>query len=304
MKTKPISIICTLVLLLSGILVSNGQEKVDFTSPAFSPNGKFLLFAANLNEQYDLYVMNLDSKEVHQLTNNPANDWYGEWINDNLIYFQSERDDKKCLYSLDFETNKVELLIDDNVNQVLHYNGQNNDIYYITFETKLAPNNKYYPKMETSEIMKYNIKTKLKSQITKNDYTDDAPHTVDGKLLVFQSGKNGDIDIYKMNLSDLILTQLTDYKGFDGIPVFSPDGKHIAFSRKVDNKNYEVWVMDEDGKNQKNLSNNEAMDLYAAWTPDGKKIAFSSWRDGNQNIYLMDSDTGENQKCITCNIKF
>jgi Tol biopolymer transport system component len=62
--------------------------------------------------------------------------------------------------------------------------------------------------------------------------------------------------------------------------------------------NSEIYVMDADGSNQMNLTNNPAVDEYPCWSPDGEKIAFVSNRDGNREIYIMDAD-GSNQINLT-----
>ncbi|MFA5014963.1 MAG: M56 family metallopeptidase [Actinomycetota bacterium] len=64
--------------------------------------------------------------------------------------------------------------------------------------------------------------------------------------------------------------------------------------------NWEIYVMDSDGKNQVRLTDNDSSDVNPCWSPDGSKIAFESDRDGNWEIYVMDSD-GKNQVRLTDN---
>ena len=64
--------------------------------------------------------------------------------------------------------------------------------------------------------------------------------------------------------------------------------------------NGEIYVMDEVGGNQTNLTNNLADDKDPAWSPDRTKIAFSTNRDGNYEIYVMDAN-GSNPIRLTNN---
>jgi TolB protein len=279
-----------------------GQAICEFTAPAFSPDGRTILFAANPHGQYDLYNMDLQSREVRQLTDHPAHDWYGEWSTDGTIYFQSDRQEQRALYHLDPASGAVEEVISGNVNQVLHYGGADGIFYYVSYKTHAAPDGRQYPDRNTFEIMRWDAGKKISTALTKNDYMDDAPHlSPDGKTLAFQSGKDGQVNIFLMNTGGRQRVQLTDRREFDGIPVWSPDGKRIAFTRKTDD-NYDVWVMQADGSSPLNLSHDPAMDLYAAWTPDGSRIAFSSWRDGSQQIYWMDATSGAEPFCLTCGL--
>ena len=62
---------------------------------------------------------------------------------------------------------------------------------------------------------------------------------------------------------------------------------------------YEIYVMEVDGNNQQNLTNNPNNDRSPSWSPDGKRIAFESDRDGHGpltfEIYVMDADGGNPQ---------
>jgi Tol biopolymer transport system component len=75
-------------------------------------------------------------------------------------------------------------------------------------------------------------------------------------------------------------------------PAWSPDGQRIAFLR-IHNGVEDVFVMDADGGNVRNLTNSPTSnDWHPAWLPDGSGIIFSSDRDGNYNLYVMDADGG------------
>ena len=71
----------------------------------------------------------------------------------------------------------------------------------------------------------------------------------------------------------------------------------IVFS-SIRDGNEEIYVMNADGSNQINLTDNPARDIIPSWSPDGTMIAFSSDRSGNDEIYVMNAD-GSNQINLT-----
>ena len=76
----------------------------------------------------------------------------------------------------------------------------------------------------------------------------------------------------------------------------------IAFMSHRDG-NWEIYVMDADGANPRNLTNNPDDDMSPSWSPDGRRIAFvfdGKDRDGNRQIYVMDAD-GSNQRNLSKN---
>ncbi len=70
---------------------------------------------------------------------------------------------------------------------------------------------------------------------------------------------------------------LTWHDGVDSYPVFSPDGKWIAFSSNRTG-NYDVFVIPSQGGRPKQLTFHSGSDVAVAWTPDGKKIVFKTGR--------------------------
>ena len=85
------------------------------------------------------------------------------------------------------------------------------------------------------------------------------------------------------------------------IPHGPPNGKHIAFdSFGPGAQGIDIYVMDADGKNQRNLTNHPDRDRAPSWSPDSKRIAFVSnrTRDFNPDLYVMDAD-GANPRNLT-----
>ena len=72
----------------------------------------------------------------------------------------------------------------------------------------------------------------------------------------------------------------------------SAEGGKIAFS--LDG---EIYIIDDDGKNLKRLTDHPARDRLPVWLPDGRHILFSSDRDKNSHIYIMDR-AGKNIKRV------
>ena len=85
---------------------------------------------------------------------------------------------------------------------------------------------------------------------------------------------------------------------YDMGPTFSTDGYKIAFYSNRDG-NGEIYIMNVDGSEQVNLTNNPADDWgEPSFSPDGSKIAFVSKRDGLDEIYIMNVD-GSGQTRLT-----
>ena len=102
-------------------------------------------------------------------------------------------------------------------------------------------------------------------------------------------------EIYSIELTSRKITKLIS-GGVNTYPVWSPDGKRIAFRRMLGENNSEVFIANSDGTDIRNLTNDPAFDGWPAWSPDGTKIAFASNRNRNYEIYIMNPDGSAVQK--------
>jgi TolB protein len=96
-------------------------------------------------------------------------------------------------------------------------------------------------------------------------------------------------EIYMIGVGDHRITRLIS-GGVNTYPVWSPDGKRLAFRRMLGEMNSEVFVANRDGAEQRNLTNHPAFDGWPAWSPDGSRIAFASNRNANYQIFTMNAD--------------
>jgi Tol biopolymer transport system component len=74
-------------------------------------------------------------------------------------------------------------------------------------------------------------------------------------------------------------------------PVWSPDGKQIAFVSNRDG-NKEIYVMNADGSKQRDISNTPYDDSKPQWSPDGQRLIYLSSVNGDGNLTLVDADGG------------
>ncbi len=122
--------------------------------------------------------------------------------------------------------------------------------------------------------------------------------------IAFQSDRDRNYEIYVMDDDGKNQRNLTNHPDRDLAPSWSPDGTRIAFVSDRDGhvpkgrvwSTFEIYVMDAEGKNQRNLTNDPNSDHSPAWSPDGKRIVFSSDREVNFEIYVMDNNGGNPQK--------
>jgi Tol biopolymer transport system component/tetratricopeptide (TPR) repeat protein len=116
--------------------------------------------------------------------------------------------------------------------------------------------------------------------------------------IAFTSTRDGNSEIYAMNVDGTNQRRLTENAAGDAHPDWSPDGQWIAFETDRDG-NDEIYVMNAEGGEVRNLSANPASDLQPAWSPDGSKIVFISDRDGNLELYLMNVDGTQPRRLTT-----
>ena len=108
-----------------------------------------------------------------------------------------------------------------------------------------------------------------------------------------------DYELFVINADGSSPRQLTDSPGYQmyASPDWSPDGSRLSVASDQ-NGNYDIYLIDPDGRNLQQLTFTQADERSPAWSPDGTRIAFESNRVGNWEIYVMNRD-GSNVQRLT-----
>ena len=249
-----------------------GSENADDYSPAFSPNGRQVVFASYRLQNAELFLLEIDSGQLTQLTQTP------------------EIDEYMPVFSPDGE--QIAFVTERKVSSEAR----------ITVQLSGST-----PSSATISIME--LDGQNRRRLTQVRAVERSPaFSLDGQTIVFESVEQSsrtndeepDVEIYTISIDGQNRQQLTDNQFDDGAPSFSPDGEQIVFLSHLDG-NYEICVMDRDGGNPRRLTHTPDGDYQPRFSPDGKQIVFISNQNNDYELFMMDSD-GQNRRQLTNSI--
>ena len=252
------------------------------------------------NDDYEIFVMNLDGTEKRNISNWKGVDWV-YYANEDKIYFVSDRDTthrKYFLYEMDASGNNVrkisKFLLDDS-----WLGSRKNATEFVVTSKKDGKKELYLIDQNGNEL----------SRITNNDYYENDPSfSPDGKQIVFRSIRTEYDELWIMNEDGSQARQLTEYPKDDttsskhnyhaGPPFWEPNSNIISFISKQEG-NYSIFTIKPDGTGLKQITSGGLDEGWHTWSPDGKLIAYNGTdNEQNYDIYLMNSD-GSDVKRLT-----
>lgn len=244
-------------------------------------------------------------KNIKQLTDGGENaEAYWSFDGKQLV-FQSKRDGRGCdqIYTMNADGSNVKMVSNGEGRTTCAFflKGNKKILYGTTYlGGKDCPPNPDFSKGYVWAVYpEYDIVTadadgkNIKQLTTTKGYDAEATVSPNGKKIVFTSERDGDLELYSMDANGKNVKRLTNEVGYDGGAFFSPDNKMIVYraSHPTDPKlierdkeflrqhlvvptTFEIYTMNHDGSNKKQVTKLNAASFAPFFTPDGKRIIF------------------------------
>ena len=261
-----------------GLRYKNGGEYFG-SNPSMSPDGNKIVFGSIRYGVGDICTVNIDGSSWKRLTDTPEYEGEPKFSPDgNKIVFISERDDGN--------TGHIYLMDVDGLNQTRLTNTE----YYDSNPSfspdgkKIAFNRQYGS--HNNEIFIMNIDGTDQQRLTNTNLSEGEPSfTLNGKDITYPilniMDENRNVEIWTLNIINLNTNRLIEMPNDSSLLSISLDGKKIVFlsSKGTDYAKdqytrIEIWIMNKDKSDQRQLTYTKNYKSGPAFTPDGKKILF------------------------------
>ena len=239
----------------------------------WSPDRQKIAFMSNRDGDAEIYVMDADGSNIQQLTRHRGLDGNPAWSPDgNQIAFFRDTDPPATgplypsrgpnIYVMDSDGSNVQRLTEFTIAGWLSWSP---DGERIAFEANFDGIREIsVMDSDGSNVQRLTHTPVRDASLSFNDNS--APEwSPDGQKIVFDSNRDGILEIYVMDADGSNVQRLTHNDEIDSRPAWSPDGQRIVFNSRRDGSAAEIYVMDADGGNVERLTFNDHLDAHADW---------------------------------------
>jgi Tol biopolymer transport system component len=294
-------------------LIQGKQIRLDVQAPAWSPDGRTIVFVSWSDGNGEIYAMDADSSSPRNLTQDPAQDVRPAWSpNGRRIAFVTRRDGNSEVYVMNADGGEKRNLTRDRANDDFPtWSPDGRKLAFVRGRLHGNP----VPGLDVRRWDIYRLYVvnadgsglrRLSLRVPEGTPETTGPQR-GGQLVWSADGRTIYFGRY------LVRTDGSGARRLPYIPlsaVWSPDGRRIASARTPDwcrtgprpcySSQSDIYVMNADGSETRKLTHNARQNAEPAWSPDGRRIAFRSTRNGNRDIYVMNAD-GTGKRNLTRN---
>lgn len=292
-----------------------------------SPDARLLLFTRAERDPKDwastahIWIYEVGSQRTYQLTSSTRGESSARWLPDGRIAFVSNRDGKNAWWAIRPDGGEAVKLFDENgpTNGVFAPDGER-----VAFTEQSERSDKkewdekvkkkddgYYAEKrhQFTQIFVYDGASRKKKQLTSGSHDHQGPAwSPDGKWIAYTSNRSGttgrdanwsdNTDIFIVPADSGQERQLTTHTGPDSGPVWSPDGKWIAYTSSEQINGFasqmDVKVLPADGGQPLNLTDNFDYSISnIEWAKDGRHIYFTAAEGLTSKLYKVPVKGGQ-----------
>lgn len=272
-------------------------------SPSWSPDGKTLAFLSGRDGTSQVYLLSLEGGEAKKLTTLSTGADLYKWAPDgktiaftSSVYPDCKDDDCNSKRDAEKEKSKVKARIYENL-LYRHWNhwsdGKRSHLFVVPVEGGAA--------RDLIAGANYDVPPDERGGAADINFSPDSKELCFTAVTDKMEAASTNGDLFMVAVAGGEEKRITTQPGFDGNPVYSPDGKYIAYHAQL-TPVYEAdrWrVMLYDRATGKNENLSEGFDRSAtelAWSPDSKTIYFLAENETLQPIYAMEPKAGAEPK--------
>lgn len=247
-----------------------------------------LAFVGTATGHKEIYLCDIDGQNIERVTSDENIALFPRWSpkGSHLLY-NSFKEDGAMLYLKNMKSGKVKRI-----------SGREG----LNIGATWAPDGKSAALVlshgKNPDIYRIDLKGKVIKQLTNHWGIDVSPtFSPDGGKIAFVSNRSGSPQIYVRDLDTGKEERLTfePTLKYNQSPTWSARNR-IAFSG-ANNGVIDIFTIDADGSNLRQLTNDQGKNEDPCWSPDGRYLLFSSNRTGRYQLYLMNAN-GQNQRRI------
>lgn len=279
------------------------------SSPVWSPDSKTIAFLSSRSGSSQVYLLSMDGGEANQLSHLSTGADIVKWSPDgktiaftSAVYPDCKDDACNAARDAEKEKNKVKAHVADHLlyRHWTHWNdGKRSHVFILPADGSGTPR-------DLNEGANYDVPPDQRGEASDINFSPDSKEICFTAVTDPVEAISTNADLFLVPVSGGAAKRITTQKGFDGEPVYSPDGKYIAFHAQLtpgyESDRWRVMLYDRATGKIENLT--EGFDRSAAelaWSADSNTIYFTAENETQQPIYEMPAQAGATPKKLIAN---
>src|SRR5467141_3789453 len=276
------------------------------SSPVWSPDGKTLAFLSSRSGNSQVYLLSMEGGEAHPLTKLSTGADIVKWSPDgkalaftSSVYPDCKDDDCNSKRDAEKEKNKVKAHVAERLlyRHWTHWNeGKRSHLFVVPADGSAAAR-------DLTLGADYDIPPDERGGPGDITFSPDSKELCFTAVTDRMEAISTNADLFIVPIAGGEAKRITTQQGFDGSPVYSPDGKFIAYHAQLtpgyEADRWRVLLYDRAAGRIENLT--ETFDRSAdelAWSPDSKTIYFTAENETQKPVYAMAARAGAEPKKI------